>query len=452
MYYKIEGNKVLSGSIQTLGSKNAILKLIPASLLLSKPVTFTNVPKISDVEVELQILNALGVKYEWQEDENTPESDREITAKLYIDPTTLSSHIIPANLATKIRASVVFLGPLLAKFGMVETYVPGGDSIGTRGLHTHFEILSALGCEFEIEGNRIIGKVNKDRVTKLTNREIWLSEPSVTASENAIMFCAGIGLNQVRLFNLACEPHVNDLVDLFRKAGVSIDGFASNSLDFQGRETDLVVNEHFVVPDHIDAASNMVPSLMTGGEITLTRVYPYTMRPIFKALKNWNIQYEWKNYVDDYSLADIFIPAQELFVVDQQAAVDFAKCIYTQPWPAFPTDFMSQVMALATKVSGTTLFYEKMYEGRMLWSTQMLRFGASVFMADAHRVIITGKSDLRGATATCPDIRAGFALLCVALAAKGESKIYGIDHIYRAYPRIHQRLNLLGAQIEEVED
>jgi UDP-N-acetylglucosamine 1-carboxyvinyltransferase len=451
MYYKVEGGRVLSGSIKTLGSKNAIIKLIPASLLLSEPIIFENVPKISDVNVELEILEALGVKYHWiEEDETNPENLT--TGKLFIDSRNLNSYVVPEHLATKIRASVVFLGPLLARFGRVETYVPGGDSIGMRGLKAHFEVLGAMGVDFEQDGNKIMGKVNIERLEKINHKEIWLSEPSVTASENAIMFAAGTGLEEVRLFNLACEPHVNDLVQMLCNAGLRVDGFGSNSLDFKGREKELKIESHFVVPDHIDAASNMLPSIMTGGEITITNVYPYTMRPILKAMKNWNFKYQWMNFVDDYYVCDLYIPTQDLYVVDQQAAVNFTQCIYTQPWPAFPTDFMSQIMAMSTVVLGTNLFYEKMYEGRMLWANQMLRFGASVFIADSHRVIITGRSYLRGATATCPDIRAGFALLCLALAAEGESRINGIDHIYRAYPRIHQRLNLLGAEIEEIEE
>lgn len=421
-YYRIRGPSRLSGTFRPTGNKNAALPILAASLLTTETVRLENVPAIEDVHTLLFLLEGLGVETAW-----TGPNELELCARS-VDEARLR------DVAGRIRASVLLAGPMLARFGSIDLPRPGGDFIGRRRLDTHFLALRALGAEVEMgDGYRL-------RSQRLSGASIFLDEPSVTGTENAIL-AAVTATGSTRLRNAAAEPHVQDLCRFLVSLGARIEGIGTSELRIEGVPS-LSGGTHRIEPDHIEVGSVVGLAASTGSTLRIADVDPETFDPIRVGFERLGVEFEW----DDGALRVLGDGALEIRpdVGNQIPKVDDG------PWPAFPADLTSIALVTATQCRGTVLIHEKMFESRMFFVDKVVAMGARIVLCDPHRAVVVGPSPLRGARLESPDIRAGMAMLIAALAAEGESRIHNVRQIERGYERIHERLSALGAEIERV--
>lgn len=419
--FVINGGKPLTGSVRPSGNKNEILPSLVATLLTDETITFSRVPRIGDVLVLIDILQNLGVEIYWQDDET-----------LVCNAKDANSFTPPADLCAKIRASILLLAPLLARFGRVSLPLPGGDVIGARRIDTHWEGISALGGQLTI-GQQIDGFIEQ-----IVGCEIFLDEPSVTASENIILL-AVLADGETIIHNCACEPHVVGLCRLLQTMGSKIDGIGSNRLVINGVAR-LHGATHEISADFMEVGSFICLGAIAGGEIEVQRVEVSDLRFILKILAKIGIE--------------VVCPDDNTVQVNSsglQIRNDIGNrlpLIYSCPWPAFPTDLMSVAIVAATQAQGTIIFFEKMFEGRMFFIDHLLAMGANIVLCDPHRVVVTGPTRLSAAHLTSPDVRAGMALLMAALIAQGKSTIDNITQIERGYSGIINKLQQLNADIK----
>jgi UDP-N-acetylglucosamine 1-carboxyvinyltransferase len=424
--FSIIGGNPISGEIEPAGNKNAVLKMIPATLLTADKVVLTNVPEILDVDVMVDIMKEIGSEVNY---------DR-AARRLELQTIEIKNWQIKPDLAKKLRASNMFLGPLLGRIGKVENVMPGGDKIGPREMNAHFDGLTQLGAKFE--------KLDDDAFRlegEMKGSNIFLYEPSVTATENIIL-AAVLANGKTIIENAACEPHVSELCNMLNKMGAKIEGIGSNKLIIEGVK---VLNrcEYKVPPDHIYIGTMLVLAAITNGELKINNIIPQDMRPIFYFFNKMGLEIEVGN---DYCKIH---PGQKMQINDALWAE--TKGVYCQPWPCFPTDLMSLMIVLATQIEGKILFFEKMYPGRMSFAKAFNEMGANVEVIDPHRIIVNGKTHLKGGvTLDSPDLRAGMAYVAGALCAEGETIVTNVEHIYRGYPLIDEVLNKLGANIKIV--
>jgi len=413
----VTGGHKLEGKIRLSGNKNAALKLIPATLLADSPSTLTNVPNISDVTVMLELIQRLGAKVEYK--------DHTLT----VDPRGLSSFDLDPDLSAKFRASVVLAAPLLVKFGKAVVTPPGGDQIGDRFLDTHFSMMQKMGVEMiRRDGRFFLEWKNKKPGT------IFLEEASVTATEMALML-ASSSPNEVVIENAATEPHVTDLAKMLTKMGAKIQGVGFGTLSISGGK--LKGTEYRVMPDHIEAGTFAIASAITAGHIVIEDFVPEHNKMALINLSDMGVKFkESKNTLE----------------VFPSKLVAVKKKFKAQPWPGFPTDLMSPFIVLATQTEGTVLCHDWMYEWRMFFVDDLISMGANIFIADPHRVIVSGPTPLMSDRLFCKDIRAGISVILAALAANGRSEIENIEVVNRGYENIERRLNALGAEIIKHND
>jgi len=408
----VTGGHKLEGAITVGGNKNAALKLIPAALIGSSPSTFTNVPDISDVSVMLDLIRRLGAKVEYK--------DHTVT----IDPRSLSSFDLDPDLSAKFRASVVLAAPLLVKFGKAVVTPPGGDQIGDRLLDTHFSMMQKMGVTMERKDGRFFLDWEKPKAAN-----IFLEEASVTATEMGLIMASSLK-GETRLDDVACEPHVTDLANYLTKIGAKIGGIGSNSLSISGGK--LGGAEHKVCADHIEAGTYAVAAAITGGKIEINDFDAQNYPMIMNYLSYMGVEYkEGKNSVT-------VLPSK---LVAQR------RKFQARPWPGFPTDLMSPFIVLATQTQGTVLIHDWMYEWRMFFVDDLISMGANIFIADPHRVIVSGPTRLMSDRLFCKDIRAGISVILAALIADGRSEIENIEVVQRGYEKVDERLKSLGAEI-----
>lgn len=423
--FVVEGGHPLNGTVTPSGNKNEALPVLMACLLTEESVTIKNMPKIRDVLTVCEILKKLGATVEWTSDDT-----------VVVEAKNLTSHKPDPELCSKIRASMMLLGPLLARLGKIELAMPGGDVIGARRIDTHWEGLCALGAELKLE-NGITGKLDKGVGT-----ELYLDEPSVTATENLIILasaCEGV----TTIYNAACEPHVVGLCRLLEGMGATIDGVGSNRLTINGRQK-LTGTTHQIGPDFMEVGSFLCLGAITEGTITIANVDQEAMRFPLKVFSKIGIQPQ----ILDNSIIVSGGPSQ----LEMSSDITGRNAsIYSGPWPAFPSDLMSVAILAATQSKGTMIFFEKMYEGRMFFTDKLLSMGANIVLCDPHRVVITGPSPLYATHMSSPDVRAGMTLLMAALIAKGTSIIDNIYQIERGYAGIDKKLESLGAAIKRVD-
>jgi UDP-N-acetylglucosamine 1-carboxyvinyltransferase len=418
--FVIEGGKALEGSVRPSGSKNEALPVLAAALLTAEPVILKNVPDIADVRVMLDVLATLGTEVE----RLAPDTWRLTTPKV-------TTATLDAALCTRIRASILFAGPMLARLGRVELPPPGGDVIGRRRVDTHFMGLEALGGRFEA-GDRYVLVADG-----LVGTEIFLDEQSVTATENIIM-AAALARGTTTILNAASEPHVQGLCRMLVSMGAEISGIGTNSLRVTGARR-LHGTTHTIGPDYLEIGSFIGLAAVTNSDITITDVRPDELRMILHTFERLGIKPE----VGETTIR--VKPGQPLKIRrDLHGAI---PRIDDAPWPQFPTDLMSIVITVATQCDGTVLFFEKMFEGRMFFTDSLIAMGASIILCDPHRIVVVGPSQLYGTQLESPDVRAGMALLIASLAAKGTSTIYNIRQIDRGYERVDEKLRALGASI-----
>jgi UDP-N-acetylglucosamine 1-carboxyvinyltransferase len=422
--FVIEGAQPLNGRITAAGNKNGALPILAACLLADEPVTLTNLPRIRDVETMVELLVHLGADADW-----TARND------VRVDAAGIATTEIDERLASRIRASFLLAGPLLARAGRATVPPPGGDVIGRRRLDPHIHALAELGAEITLNGRYEM------RTDGLRGKRIFLDEASVMATENAIM-AASLAQGETVIGNAACEPHVQDLCRFLRLLGAEIDGIGSNLLTVRGVQR-LRGGEWRIACDHIEVASFIGLAAVTGGELTVDDVAADDLAPILPSFERLGIEV-------DLDGSTLRVPPEQELVVKDDLGGQIPK-IEDGPWPAFPADLTSIALAVATQATGTVLIFEKMFENRLFFVDKLVSMGARIILCDPHRAVVTGPARLFGQRMASPDIRAGMAMLIASLCAEGTSTIGNVGEIDRGYERIDERLRVLGARIERVE-
>ncbi len=421
--YKIRGGFPVKGTIKASGNKNSALPCIAAAVLSEEEVVLKNIPEIEDVSVMLEIFEALGGK--------TEKIEKNVF-KLKMPQVKTSE--IPEALAAKIRASILFAGPLLARTGKAVLPPPGGDVIGRRRLDTHFLALTELGARVETDQNFSF------IAHKLKGEDIFLDEASVTATENAIM-AASLAEGTTILTNAACEPHIQDLCKMLNRMGAKITGAGSNIITIQGVKK-LGGTEFKICPDYMEVGSFIGLAAVTRGQLNITDIEPKDMRPLKTAFSKLGIG--WR--LDGTTLT---VPDQQKMQVNCDMGGMIPK-IDDAPWPGFPPDLTSIMVVIATQVEGTVLIHEKMFESRMFFVDKLIGMGAKITLCDPHRAVISGPSALHGSELVSPDVRAGMAMVLAACCARGESLIRNVYQIERGYEHLVERLQSVGVKIQRL--
>jgi UDP-N-acetylglucosamine 1-carboxyvinyltransferase len=421
--FVIHGGTPLSGEIVAAGNKNAALPIMAASLLSDEELVLSNVPRIRDVEAQVALLERLGVAANW-----TGENDLRLRADAVRETE------VDEELAKRIRASFLLAGPLLARFGEVRMPPPGGDFIGRRRIDAHLDAFRDMGAV--VRGSRWLEIASPDG--GLEPCRIFMDEPSVMATENALM-AAALTKGPTTISNAASEPHVQDLARLLVKMGAQIDGIGSNVMTVHGRDK-LGGAEHAICPDHIEVASFMALAAATGGELRVRDAAPDDLLMIRRQFRRLGLQ----SMIEG---RDVLIPPEQPLEIKVDVG-EMTPKIDDGPWPAFPADLTSIALVLATQARGEILIFEKMFENRLFFVDKLVAMGARITLCDPHRAIVYGPSSLHGERVDSPDIRAGMAMLIAALAAEGRSEIGNVTQIDRGYERIDARLRDLGARIE----
>jgi UDP-N-acetylglucosamine 1-carboxyvinyltransferase len=423
--YLVEGGYPMKGRITASGNKNAALPCLAATVLASEPVVLGNIPDIEDVTVMIEVLRHLGAKVE-------KSGDHEWT----IDPRSIDRQDVPAEQSRKVRASILFAGPLLAKYGQAILPPPGGDTIGRRRIDTHLLAFQELGARIETEGTL------KFSASKLKGAPIFLDEASVTGTENALM-AAALAEGTTVLRNAASEPHVQDLCLMLNAMGAHIEGVGSNMLTIHG-VPELKGATYRIGPDYMEIGSFIGLAAVTHGEITIEGVNPDDLPPLKVGFSRLGISWEVKG-------SNLYMPSNQLMKVAPDLGGQIPK-IDDSPWPGFPPDLTSIMTVVATQTEGTALIHEKMFESRMFFVDKLIGMGARIVLCDPHRAVVSGPSRLSGALLVSPDVRAGMAMVIAALCADGTSTIQNVYQIERGYERISERLQALGAHIERQAD
>jgi UDP-N-acetylglucosamine 1-carboxyvinyltransferase len=432
--FEVVGSTKLKGEITPQGAKNEALQIISAVLLTSDRVTITNIPDITDVNLQIELLQEIGVRVD----------RRSRSTCLFmadqVDVNHLGSEAFRKK-SSRLRGSVMLAGPMLARFKRAYMPKPGGDKIGRRKLDTHIVGFEKLGAQFfflEEYQNFLL------TTEGLVGTSMVLDEPSVTGTANILM-AAVLAEGTTTIYNAACEPYIQQLCKMLINMGAKITGVGSNLLVIEGVEK-LKGTEHQILPDMIEVGSFIGLAAMTQSEITIKNAGIQHLGVIPEKFQQLGIKMHCKN-------DDIFIPAQDSYEI--QTFMDGSVLtIYDHPWPGFTPDLLSIVLVVATQAIGSVLIHQKMFESRLFFVDKLMEMGAQIILCDPHRATVIGlgrKHTLRGITMSSPDIRAGVALLIAALSADGKSTIQNIEQIDRGYQYIDKRLNALGAQIKRID-
>ena len=411
----VEGGAPLHGEVRISGAKNAVLPILCATLLAQEPVHLSNVPHLHDVVTTTRLLSELGAGIVVDADGVT------------VDPTTARGHVAPYELVRTMRASVLVLGPLLARHGQAEVSLPGGCAIGSRPVDLHLRGLHALGAEVSVEGGYI-----KARAARLRGAHHTFPVVSVGATENVLM-AATLAEGTTVLDNVAREPEIVDLVRCLRAMGAKIQGEGSSRIEVEGVER-LHGGEHAVVPDRIETGTFLVAAAMTGGRVTVRRARPDTLDAVLAALVEAG--------------ADVAC-GEDWITLDMQGRRPRAVDITTAPHPGFPTDMQAQFMALNCIADGTGIVNETIFENRFMHVNELLRLGADI-RVDGPTAVVRGVERLSGAPVMATDLRASASLILAGLVARGETTIDRIYHLDRGYENIEEKLSGLGARIRRV--
>ena len=432
--FVIEGGRKLSGDIVPQGAKNEALQVLCAVLLTSEKVIIRNLPDILDVNNQIQLLRDIGVKVE------------PITTGAYsfqADQVNIDYLQTDEFLArcSKLRGSVMFIGPLLARFGQAMVAKPGGDQIGRRRLDTHFLGMQKLGAEFIYDAGKGVFQI---RAEKLRGAYMLLDEASVTGTANIIM-AAVLAEGRTTIYNAACEPYVQQLCKLLNAMGGRISGVGSNLLTIDG-VTSLAGAEHTILPDMIEVGSFIGMAAMVGTGVRIKNVAYDELGIIPDTFRRLGIV-----IVRDGD--DLFVPEQPHYQIESFIDGSFMT-ISDAPWPGLTPDLLSVLLVVATQAKGSVLIHQKMFESRLFFVDKLIDMGAQIILCDPHRAVVVGhdkQMKLRAGKMTSPDIRAGIALLIAAMSAEGVSRIHNIEQIDRGYEDIEARLNALGANIKRMD-
>ncbi len=430
----IEGGHQLKGEITPQGAKNEALQILCVVLLTADEVTINNIPDIIDVNKLIQLLINFGVKVT----QLGPGSYRFQADEVNLDYLQSDQFKIDGK---GLRGSIMLVGPLLARFGKGSIPRPGGDKIGRRRLDTHFEGLIKLGAEFSYNSEDYFYSV---QAKELIGTDMLLDEASVTGTANIVM-AAVLAKGKTTIYNAACEPYLQQLCNMLIRMGANIAGVGSNLLTIEGVES-LNGTTHCILPDMVEIGSWIGLAAMTQSELTIKNVQWEYLGQIPSVFRKLGLTIEKQG-------DDIFIPAHTEGYEIQNYIDGSILTVADAPWPGFTPDLLSIVLVVATQARGSVLIHQKMFESRLFFVDKLIDMGAKIILCDPHRASIIGhdfKSQLKAATLTSPDIRAGISLLIAALSAQGTSTIHNIEQIDRGYERIVERLQKIGAKIQRM--
>ena len=431
--FRINGGNTLTGEINPQGAKNEALQILCAVLLTDDEITIENIPDIKDVNLLIDLLKGMGVKA----DKVNKTTYKFKSSQIDISYTKTNDFF---EKSSKIRGSIMLMGPMVARFGSAYIAKPGGDKIGRRRVDTHFIGMQELGAVFTIENNNSIFKISSN---KLQGKNILLDEASVTGTANIIM-AATLAEGKTTIYNAACEPYIQQLCKMLISMGADIKGVGSNYLKING-VSNLSGTSHKILPDMVEIGSFIGLAAMTKSDIKINNVSIKNLGIIPKTFQRLGIK---MNIKDD----SIHIPSQDHYEIE--SFIDGSiMTISDAIWPGFSPDLLSIALVTSIQAKGTVLIHQKMFESRLFFVDKLIDMGAQIILCDPHRATVIGldrKIPLKGIQMTSPDIRAGVSLLIAALSAEGESRIDNIDQIDRGYSNIDIRLKALGAQIERI--
>ena len=415
--FLIQGGVPLSGEVEISGYKNAAGAVLAAVLLTEEESTIDNLPQVTDVLNQIEILKQMGAEIEWLE-----------KRKIRINPANINPEKIPADLFEKMRVSVLFIGPLLAKFKKFKVPHPGGDTIGLRPIGTHLEALKDFGVKIEEKGGFYYFEAPK----KMEGKRIVLKEFSVTATEN-LMMLAALTKGKTKIEIAAAEPQVQDLGNFLKKMGLSIEGIGTHTITIEGQET-LRGTEFKICPDLLEAGTFLIAFALTEGRGKIKNVNPEHLTMFLEKIKEIGVNFKTSD-------SEILVEPSGEF-----------KCTKIQvlPYPGFPTDLQPQISVLLTQAQGKSLIHEPLYENRFQYLHELRKMGADIEITDPHRALIFGKKELTGNNLNALDIRSGAALILASLISKEKTLIENISQIDRGYEKIEEKLRKLGAQIEKI--
>ncbi|EDP5293638.1 TPA: UDP-N-acetylglucosamine 1-carboxyvinyltransferase [Campylobacter jejuni] len=416
-YLEIEGTNHLSGNVAISGAKNAALPLIVSSILAKNEVKINNVPNVADIKTLISLLENLGAKVNFQNN------------SALLNTNTLNQTIAKYDIVRKMRASILTLGPLLARFGHCEVSLPGGCAIGQRPIDLHLLALEKMGANIQIKQGYVVASGN------LKGNEILFDKITVTGSENIIM-AAALAKGKTKLLNVAKEPEVVQLCEVLKDAGLEIKGIGTDELEIYGTDGELLEFKEFsVIPDRIEAGTYLCAGAITNSKITLNKVNATHLSAVLAKLH----QMGFETLIAEDSIT--LLPAKEIKPVE----------IMTSEYPGFPTDMQAQFMALALKANGTSIIDERLFENRFMHVSELLRMGADIKL-NGHIATIVGGKELNAADVMATDLRASSALILAALAAKGTSKVHRIYHLDRGYENLEEKFKSLGVKIARLEE
>ena len=433
--FKVEGGHRLRGAITPQGAKNEALQILCATLLTPRRVVVSNIPRILDVMQLIELLGCMGVEVEQLAEATYAFCARDIDFEY------LKSEDYRQR-CTRLRGSVMLIGPMLARFGVGYIPKPGGDKIGRRRLDTHFLGFQKLGAKFNFD---IADEFFMVEGRELKGTYMLLDEASVTGTANIVM-AAVMAKGKTTIYNAACEPYLQQLCKMLNRMGAKISGIASNLLEIEGVEA-LDGTEHRLLPDMIEVGSFIGMAAMNRSELTIRNVSFENLGIIPAQFARMGIQFEQRG-------DDIHIPQQDHYSIETFLDGSIMT-IADAPWPGLTPDLLSIFLVVATQANGAVLIHQKMFESRLFFVDKLIDMGAQIILCDPHRATVIGHDHrlcLRATRMTSPDIRAGVALLIAAMSAEGVSTIQNIDQIDRGYKDIDGRLNALGARITRIDD
>lgn len=413
----ISGGNRLHGTVRIDGAKNSALSIMAASLLTKDVCILRNIPRLTDVDIMADVIRKLGVKVEWEEDSN-----------LYIDSDSFNNYEAPYELVKMMRASILVMGPLLARLKRAKISLPGGCAIGARPVDYHLKGFEALGAQVEVEKGYIEAKVNT-----LKGNEIYLDFPSLGATEN-IMMAACLAEGETTIENSAKDPEVVELGRLLNKMGAKVEGLGTDLIKIEGVK-ELHGIDYTIIPDRIEAGTYMIAAAITGGDVLIENADPILLKPLIVKLEEAGVRIELEK-----KLIKVIGP-------DRVKAVD----IKTLPFPGFPTDMQPQFMALSCLAKGTSVITETVFENRFVHTGDLIRMGADI-KVEGHSTIIKGVKKLSAAPVMASDLRGGAALVLAGLVAEGTTELSRMYHLDRGYVKLEEKLNSLGADIKRVKE
>ena len=430
----IEGGRPLKGEITPQGAKNEALQILCATLLTSEPIRISNLPDIADVNNQIRLLQDIGVRV-------TRHAQGDMTFQAdNVDISYLQSEEFLER-CSRLRGSVMLVGPLVARFGHAFVSKPGGDKIGRRRLDTHFLGIQKLGADFTYDAERCVFEI---RAEHLKGTYMLLEEASVTGTANIVM-AAVLAEGTTTIYNAACEPYLQQLCKMLCGMGAMIEGIGSNLLTITGVKS-LKGTSHTILPDMIEVGSFIGMAAMCGEGVLIRNVRYDQLGIIPTVFQRLGVQLERRG-------DDIYIPKQEHYEIESFLDGSIMT-IADAPWPGLTPDLLSILLIVATQAKGSVLIHQKMFESRLFFVDKLIDMGAQIILCDPHRAVVIGhdkRFQLKSARMTSPDIRAGIAMLIAAMSASGTSRIDNIGQIDRGYENIEERLNRLGANITRVE-